>query len=889
MSSAPAPPLPSGEAARGLLPERLGPQAEPEPGQGVWVVYGPGTADDLIGQDLMARWVDETLWLCLRGLGFERIVFSSARLPVFFRDEHSAALCDPSARQAPGPLPRRLRFVRPGPLGNWLVTPENAAAGVAGIGAGSGCQTPAPGPSASAPRAPQASSRLPVLSDSARIQTLSWLMSDDSARTAVVLLETETIVHNFNLRDRPELATAFAGWLSGRTGRGNVCVLVSDQSSLADFAELIDGEQYLKALATHLTRLVGHPEGGDSRALRVGYPEQDEIARLVQRARLRDGLRVDWAGYATALRQLAARPGMSARRWREEFARLARDGLVLSADTLRARGLITSTADDGRPAESRLGDLTGLEPVKAFLTRRRKRIQADVALGVSGRLDAGAPHLVFLGNPGTGKTTVARLVGEIYRDLGLLARGHVVECTRADLVAEHVGGTARLTRQRVLDALDGILFIDEAYQLLQGDDVFGREAVETLLSEMENHRHRLVVIVAGYPGPMREFLTANPGLPSRFPERNRVEFSDYTPEELLSILRSMLAGRGLHVADDDPMCQVLRNVVTGMHASTRRTFGNARDMRELADEVIDGWAERTSPVQGQPLSALQPQDVPARLQQFTDSRIPTEEEVLAELDHLIGLAPVKNFIRQLSLNRKLALRRGQAASPAPHIVLGGSPGTGKTTVARILGRLFAAMGLLRSGHLVQVTRSDLVAGYVGQTAMKIRKKVEDALDGVLFIDEAYSLSEGLDGDFGAEALYELTAMMDDHRGSLIVIAAGYSDRMERFLEVNEGLASRFGLRLEFPDYELPELVSIFTAEAARRGYALAEGTISRAARWLHHRKLARGQSFGNARDVRVLLDQMELNLAQRLGPGIEEITLETASRLTMADVPGLSE
>jgi len=214
--------------------------------------------------------------------------------------------------------------------------------------------------------------------------------------------------------------------------------------------------------------------------------------------------------------------------------------------------------------------------------------------------EAGSLHLVFTGRPGTGKTTVARLVGELYRDMGLLGRGHVHAPEASELVGMYVGHTAVQTNQAVDEALDGVLFIDEAYRLSEQPGGFGQEAIDTLVTRMDNDRDRLVVIVAGYPDKMEAFRRSNPGLPRRFPRGNIIAFPDYQPDELLSILLGMLRDRGLSWVPE--LEEVLRRVVAGMHAGRDETFGNAGEMRNLAQELETNWAQRVQAVITEPVT-----------------------------------------------------------------------------------------------------------------------------------------------------------------------------------------------------------------------------------------------------------------------------------------------
>jgi stage V sporulation protein K len=259
-----------------------------------------------------------------------------------------------------------------------------------------------------------------------------------------------------------------------------------------------------------------------------------------------------------------------------------------------------------------LDALVGLEPVKNEVHRATNFARMQVL-----RREQGLPvvkanlHSCFFGNPGTGKTTVARLMGRIYKSLGLLRRGHVVECDRGRLVAEYVGQTAVRTHAVIDSALDGILFIDEAYALAgRGAEDFGSEAVETLLKRMEDDRDRLVVIVAGYNEPMQEFIASNPGLESRF--TNYLKFPDYSPAELAEIFHRMSAQSGL-VCSPETEKAVLA-ICKNLYATRREQFGNAREMRNLFESAVRNQSTRlvsSGQCDREALTALLPEDLPA--------------------------------------------------------------------------------------------------------------------------------------------------------------------------------------------------------------------------------------------------------------------------------------
>jgi hypothetical protein len=247
---------------------------------------------------------------------------------------------------------------------------------------------------------------------------------------------------------------------------------------------------------------------------------------------------------------------------------------------------------------------------------------------------------------------------------------------------------------------------------------------------------------------------------------------------------------------------------------------------------------------------------------------PSVDELLAKLDRLVGLTSVKSEIHTLvnvARVREMRKREGLKNPPGSyHMVFVGPPGTGKTTVARLVGQIFHALGLLSKGHLVEVDRAELVAGYVGQTAIKTDACVRGALGGVLFVDEAYSLASGGEQDFGREAIETLLKLMEDNRSDLVVIAAGYRDKMETFVESNPGLRSRFTRFIDFPDYTPEELTTIFVRLADEEGYKLSDGVVDLVGRRMTAAYDERTENFGNGRMVRNLFERSLTAQANRL-------------------------
>ncbi|ROO89025.1 SpoVK/Ycf46/Vps4 family AAA+-type ATPase [Actinocorallia herbida] len=526
-----------------------------------------------------------------------------------------------------------------------------------------------------------------------------------------------------------------------------------------------------------------------------------------------------------------------------------------------------------------LAACVGIEPVKreiAALVAEAKAAKMRREAGMA--VPARPRHLVFTGNHGTGKSRVARILGRIYAELGVLSTGHLVEVDRADLVGEYTSESGPKVRRAIERALGGVLLVADAHTLGSSESPRDREALDVLLTSIQAHTDELVVVLSGPDAAINGLLKGDADLSRSFTKI--VRFPDLTPEELVEVFRVKAAESGFALADG-----VLDQVRALVKAGPRGT--NARLMTSLLDRAIalqsrrvleDGVVDDT-----ESLDEILPDDLPNTL--ASTGRIELPGDPLADIDGLIGLDAVKQEVHLLVAEAKAEKLRREAGipitSPTRHMVFTGNPGTAKTTIARLIAAVYAKLGLLSSGHLVEVSRADLVGEYIGQTAPRVRAAVERALGGVLFIDEAYSLTPADSyQDYGHEAVAELLKLMEEHRSDLVVIVAGYEGEMLRFLDFNPGLASRFPTVLAFPDYSDDDLVAIFTFMAEQSGLTLDEAIPARLAEIL--RLTPRGSSFGNARLMRNLLDRARSLQARRITTGEP---LADVRRLLLEDLP----
>jgi SpoVK/Ycf46/Vps4 family AAA+-type ATPase len=537
---------------------------------------------------------------------------------------------------------------------------------------------------------------------------------------------------------------------------------------------------------------------------------------------------------------------------------LKQNSRVAKLTDRNAQSLIAIECDDldnpvSKTYEEILGKLNamvGLTKVKTFMKQLYIQTLMNLerkAKGISVSRESETLHMIFKGNPGTGKSTIALMVAEMLKGMNILKTGHLVIAKHEDFVAPYVGQTAIKTKELITSALGGVLFIDEAYHFVDTNEKdFAMIAFNTLVDMMEIHRHELVVIMSGYPKELSTLLRLNPGLKSRMP--HEIIFDDYTKDELFSISKSMFEEEK-YILSEKALAR-LKSVVW-----SRPISGNARGVRNMVSEIIRYQNVRLSTMNRTELTAIDMQAITHKEFEKNehDGRDVDVSKLLGELDALVGLSGVKEFIHSLYARMTIQKDRLEREITAPnqitslHMTFSGHPGTGKTMIANLTARLLYALKVIPTPNLVLGKSDDFLGLYVGHTGSKTRDLITSALGGVLFIDEAYHLM--LD-QFGKMAITTLVDMMEIHRNEFVVIMAGYPKEMESLLESNPGLMSRFTHHLEFKNYNQDELYEIGLKMFTEENYKLNDESLKKL-KWA----IEETATTGNARTIRNLVSK----------------------------------
>jgi len=536
--------------------------------------------------------------------------------------------------------------------------------------------------------------------------------------------------------------------------------------------------------------------------------------------------------------------------------------------------------DNTGSAYDQLQSLIGLKAVKEqidmILLANKAEQQRKKHSG-----NARSMHMTFKGNPGAAKTLVAQIFAKIAKESGLLQSGICIERSGTELnIPSQIEQAFELAK-------GGVLFIDEAYAL------FGQMAITELIRHLEMYRNDVIVIFAGYKDRMDAFLELNEGLKSRIPYT--VDFPDYTPEELLQIYDYILAEDGFTATPG------ARQAALDIFNKAYRleNFGNGRFARNLAEKSTLNMSVRLArkykdkKIPENHLYKVTKEDVyipndPIVNGSDAERNDDSKMSARARLENMIGLSAAKALIEaaiaSFKFQKRLSKRDVDIGRNSMHMCFTGNPGTGKTETARLLAQILKEEGILSSGKFVEAGRADLVGQFVGHTAPKVRKKFKEAMGGVLFIDEAYSLDDGNSkGSFGDEAINTIVQEMDNRREDIIVIFAGYPDEMKSFIDRNPGMSSRIAHRIHFEDYSVDELCEITRFQVADKHLKITDEAIDKLA--LIYEIARVNKTFGNGRYVRRAIELAISNLAIRLDRMPEEdLTDEILTTITAEDI-----
>lgn len=417
------------------------------------------------------------------------------------------------------------------------------------------------------------------------------------------------------------------------------------------------------------------------------------------------------------------------------------------------------------------------------------------------------------------------------------------------------------------------MFVDEAYSLAQGTGSAGAEAISTIIKAMEDNKDELVVVFAGYSKEMQEFLRANSGIQSRI--GYTFEFADYTEDELFEIFK--LKSKKIGFTIDKEAEKRLREIIN--FGRNRKNFGNGRYVDNILQKTLT--KQSTLNLKDSDLLKLTKNSIPTIEEIITQSSGERHPEKIEELfNEIVGMENIKKDI--IALGKYVQFRdklSKNAKNSLPdmrlHMLFNGDAGTGKTTMARKVTEMLYNIGSIRINKLVEVERKDLVAEYVGQTALKTEKVIESALGGVLFVDEAYSLTPKDNAkDFGQEAIATLIKAMEDYRDELVVIFAGYTKEMKEFVNSNSGIASRIGYTFEFENYREDELYKIFEVKCKK--YSLKVNKEVKEKVMEIFKYFSSVENFGNGRFVDKLLQEILIkhSMSEKLEENIDTLMLE---------------
>lgn len=502
-------------------------------------------------------------------------------------------------------------------------------------------------------------------------------------------------------------------------------------------------------------------------------------------------------------------------------------------------------------------------------------------------------HYIFTGNPGTGKTTFARKFGEVLDVIGALPTGQFVEISGKDFIGQFVGDTEANVKNYVNKAMGGVLFIDEAYALMDSNrsqGSYGMDAVNTLLNLLENRKGEFVCIMAGYTKEMGEFVRMNPGIPSRC--NVTIEFPDYSARELEQLFRRMLVRNDEQTIFtlDTRAEEMLPKVFDKMYLKRSDTFGNAREVRNFFDFAIKRHSMRKATDDVLTYTDLVGEE---------NAKEISVNEVMKELDGFVGMQSVKDAIRRIVQEiavQKQLIEMGEASEGLTkyNMIITGNPGTGKTTVARTFGKIFKALGVTSTDRVTEKKPENIISKFLNESSQNMNAAINEAMGGVLFLDEAYDLEPMDDAGQstspeGRDAVRTLMTRMEDDAGKFVVICAGYPKEMSTFMNSNPGLKRRFSHTIHIDDYTAEELLQIYenAAKAKKYNFTFADKTVRMKTLKMFQNMVAmKDEKFGNAGEAIKKVAETKTNINNRINSlPFDQWTPEVLHTAFLEDIP----
>lgn len=608
-----------------------------------------------------------------------------------------------------------------------------------------------------------------------------------------------------------------------------------------------------------------------NRVITLPTPNAAEIAKFLTRKRFNGELRfdtVDLKALSEAIAYISATEGLSLKALSTRISEYFR---FHPSDELTCENYFDVLAvKKKKSAVEEINSLIGLSNVKKWINNW---VEASKQSGKGRAFPESSSrffpletttenghilNVVFKGNPGTGKSTIAEQLGRLYYELGLLPRGHCIPCTAANLVSANVGQTAALVRQRVNEAMGGVLFIDEAYALYSNQH--GREAIDQLVNDMTQYKGQFAVVICGYENQMTRFLAANPGLDSRFATKMTLE--DYTAEEMNSIFRLFAQKTAENIVLDSELEEKFTAFCDNWANNHGPKWGNAREADVLLGNMKKNCLARLSE-QGLPATStlvLTVEDIPDTHKAFLKPLPDNVGDIIKELEECtIGLANVKKRMHALAQRISLDTKK---ESGAGRFIFHGPPGTGKTHMARLFANLLFRMGRIKRNFVYEVTAKQLGApdpqidyGKPDPSISEIIEKAfENAKNGVIFIDEAHQFLDNTENGEGSSILRALVPILDrpDIYENTCVILAGYTDRITALIHNDDGLERRFPTdnRIRFDNYTASELTALTAFFADKNGHKFTENFLKRAHAGFSAYLMNPQPNFGNAGFIR---------------------------------------